>query len=426
MIFLKKIHTELNKNLVVYYLILAGFLLRLIFASFPGFHVDTDTFFAWSVRAFDVGLSQFYSKEVWTNYTPGMIYLFYLLGAIRELFSISDRYFYFVLKLPSIFSDLLLAYFIYRLLLKTVHQKWALYGLAFCIFNPVLIFNSAVWGAFDGFMTLFLLLSIYFLSRAKRAGYLYPKELILSSLFFGLSILVKPQAIAIAPVFGIWILRNFSVKNILRLSIPGILIVFLLSLPFFPKDPLFGYINLFIEMAQDYKGNSLFAYNTWGMFGFWIDDSEVLGFLPYRIWGILLLAVFWIYFFTAFWRKKILDVYILSTLAFLAFFFLPTRVHERYLFSAIPFLILISVHLKSKILIYLTIALSILHTINLYYVYIYYNEFYLKLPKTLYIPGFYEGLEAYSKVLSLISTLIFVVIIITISRFVTKQDHEHH
>ncbi len=154
MTYLKKIQSDFHKNLVVYYLILAGFLLRLIFASFPGFHVDTDTFFAWSVRAFDLGLSKFYSKDVWTNYTPGMIYLFYLLGAIRYLFSISDQWFYFVLKLPSIISDLILSILIYRVLLNHVSKKLALYGLAFCLFNPVLIFNSAIWGAFDGFINL--------------------------------------------------------------------------------------------------------------------------------------------------------------------------------------------------------------------------------------------------------------------------------
>lgn len=413
---MNRLKNNIQKNLVVYYLILSGFLIRLIFASFPGFHVDTDTFFAWSVRAFDLGLSNFYSKDVWTNYTPGMIYLFYLLGAVRELFSISDQYFYFVLKLPSIISDLGLAYLIYLVLSKVTSKRMALYGLAFCLFNPVLIFNASIWGAFDGFMTLFLFLSVYYLAQ---------KKLILASIFFGVSLLVKPQAIAIAPVFVFWLLFTYSrktiVNNFLKLSLPGIIAIFILSLPFFLSDPLFGFLNLFVQMAQDYKANSLFAYNLWGIFGFWIDDSTFLGPLSYQTWGILLLAVFWIYFFILFYKKKISDVYTLATLGFLAFFFLPTRVHERYLFSAIPFLILISVYLKNRILIICTVLLSLLHTINLYYVYIYYNEFYLQLPKTLYIPGFYEWIESYGKILSVFSTLIFGGIIITISKLAFKH-----
>jgi dolichyl-phosphate-mannose-protein mannosyltransferase len=411
-----KIKSELHKNLVVYYLLLAGFLIRLIFASFPGFHVDTDTFFAWSVRAVDVGLPNFYSRDVWTNYTPGMIYVFYLLGVLRNLFSISDQYFYFVLKLPSIIADLILSYYVYKVLLKTVSQKTALYGLAFCLFNPVLIFNSAIWGAFDGFMTLFLFFAVYNLAR---------KKLILSSLFFGIALLIKPQAVAIAPVFAFWLFKNFSLKNTLRLSAPGFLTIIALSIPYFPTDPLFGFFNLFRQMAEDYKGNSMFAYNLWGIFGFWIDDGTKLGFLSYRIWGYLLFSIFWVCSFVVFFKKKILDVFLLSTLAFLAFFFLPTRVHERYLFSAIPFLILVSIHFKSRTLIMATIFLTLLHLLNLYYVYIYYNEFYLKLPKTLYIPGLYESLESDGKFLSALSTLIFGIITVTIFKFVLKVKHYH-
>lgn len=416
MTFLKKIQTNIHNNLVIYYLILAGFLVRLIFASFPGFHVDTDTFFAWSVRAFDLGFANFYSRDVWTNYTPGIIYLFYILGALRYLFSVSDQWFYFVLKLPSIIADLGISYLIYRVLLKHVSEKLALYGLAFCLFNPVLIFNSAVWGAFDGFMTLFLFISIYYLAE---------KKLLLSSIFFGISVLVKPQAIAIAPVFGYWLLSNFSAPRTLKLSIPALLTIVILSAPYFPSDPLFGFFNLFIQMAQDYQGNSLFAYNLWGIFGFWIDDGTLLGPLSYRVWGIMFMSIFWLYFYYIFLKKKILDVYLLATVGFLAFFFLPTRVHERYLFSAIPFLILISVYLRSRLLVWSTIILSLFHTINLYYVYIYYNEFYLKLPRTLYMPGFYEWLENSGKLLSAISTVIFAIIVVSISKYIANKKHGH-
>ena len=402
---------NIRKNLVLYYLLLSGFLIRLIFAGFPGFHVDTDTFFAWSLRVTDVGLANFYSPDVWTNYTPGMIYVFYLLGFIKSIFPLSGEQFYSLLKIPSILADLVLSYFVYKQLLKTSSKKIASYGLAFCLFNPVLIFNSAVWGAFDGLMTLFLFLTIYYLDQ---------KKLITSSIYFGISILLKPQAVAIAPVLGLFLLKNFSVKNFLKLTLPAVISVIILSVPFFPADPLAGFFKLFIQMAQDYKGNSLFAYNTWGIFGFWIDDSTTLAFLPIRIWGLIMMSVFWLYFYLLFFKRKF-DAFTLSTLAFLAFFFLPTRVHERYLFSAIPFLILVALKFKSRILVLASVVLSFLHLLNLYYVYVYYNEFYLKLPRVLYITGFYEFLETQAKLLSVISTLLFLLITITISRKVTSE-----
>lgn len=406
---------NIRQNLVLYYLLLAGFLLRLIFAAFPSFHVDADTNFAWSLRVVELGFAQFYAPDVWTNYTPGMIYVFFILGVLKNLFSLGSDQFYFLLKIPSIITDLTLGYFVYKQLLETVNKKAAFIGLGLCLFNPVFIFNSAVWGAFDGPLTLFTFISIYYLAK---------KRIILSSVFLGIALLIKPQAIALAPVFGLFLLKNFSVSNILKTSLPMLLTVVILSVPFFPTDPIFGFFRLFITMAQDYQANSLFAYNIWGAFGFWIEDSTNLGFLSYRIWGLLLLSSFWIFTYTIFFKRKF-DSFTLSTLAFLFFFFLPTRVHERYLFSAFPFLILTALQFKSKILTISTILLSILHLFNLYYVYVYYNEFYLRLPKVLYIPGFYEFLETQGKFLSAISALLFLVVTITITRIVLRRKHGH-
>ncbi len=409
-----KIIRNISKNLVLYYLLLSGFLLRLIFANFPGFFVDTNTFFAWSIRVLETGFGGFYSADVWTSYTPGMIYVFYLLGMLKVIFLPNDAQYYIILKLPSIFADLVLSYFVYKQLLKTSGKHIAFYGLAFCLFNPVLIFNASIWGAYDGLMTLFLFLSIYYLNQ---------KKLISSSIYLGLSLLIKPQAIALAPVFGLYILKNFSIKTVVKLALPALLTIIILSVPYFPNSPIFGVFDLIIKMSQDYKANSLFAYNTWGSFGFWIDDSTNLWFLPYRIWGIILFGSFWIYFYLIFYKKK-LDVFLFSSLAFLFFFFLPTRVHERYLFSAIPFLIVTALFYKSKMLLMLTAILSFLHLINLYFVYVYYNEFYLQTPKVLYIPGFYEFLEKDGKILSIISTLLFLLITITITRIIIRHKHE--
>lgn len=409
-----KVVNNIQKNLVLYYLLLSGLLVRLILANFPGFFVDTNTFFAWSLRVLETGFANFYSQDVWTSYTPGMIYLFYFLGILKTIFSLDSEQFYFLLKIPSILSDLVLSYLVYKQLLKTSGKNNAFLGLLFCLFNPVLIFNASIWGAFDGFMTLLLFLSIYYLNQRK---------LISSSIYFGLSILIKPQAIALIPVFGLFLLKNFSAKNILKLGLPALAIIIILSIPYFPNNPVFGIFDLVAKMSQDYKGNSLYAYNVWGSFGFWIDDSTILGFLPYRIWGILLFAVFWLYFYISFFKRKT-DVYLLSALAFLFFFFLPTRVHERYLFSAFPFLILVSLQYKSKILLIFTALLSFMHLTNLYFVYVYYNEFYLHNPKLLYIPFFYEFLEKEGKFMSIISTLLFVLITITISRLILHKKHE--
>jgi len=63
----------------------------------------------------------------------------------------------------------------------------------------------------------------------------------------------------------------------------------------------------------------------------------------------------------------------MSALATLGFYFLPTRVHERYLYPSLIFLILAAIEQKSSKIIIFQILLSLVHFLNLYYVYIYYN-----------------------------------------------------
>ena len=176
-------------------------------------------------------------------------------------------------------------------------------------------------------------------------------------------------------------------------------------------------------MVSDYSFTSLFASNLWGAVGFWIPDNTLWNGLSYQIWGYILLASYWLIIGYYYFKKK-LSIYTLATLATLGFFFLPTRVHERYLYPAIVFLILITAYLRSRLLLILAGILSLLHLLNLYYVYVYYNELYLKLPKILYNPIIYNFLDANGKGFSLISTIIFILISASIIRYyvVSKED----
>lgn len=401
---------DVLKNSFLLILILIGFLIRLSLITLPGFKFDMDAWFAWAIRLNQIDFSNFYSPDIWTNYTPGYLYILNFLGFIKDLMHISDNYFYLILKLPAILAEVFLAILVYKSVLKITSQKIAFLAAIFIIFNPALIFNSAVWGQIDSLLALFLLLSIYFLDI---------KKLIIASCLWGLAFLIKPQAMALAPVFGLYN-KSFSINKFLKLIIPALLIILSLSLPFFNNNFL-GIFQLFSKMVGDYSYNSLNAYNLWGVIGFWISDKVIWNDLTLNIWGYLLTGGYWLIIVYFFFKKK-LSLYSLVALATLSFFFLPTRVHERYLYPAIPFLVLTAASLKSRLLWMLTGCLSLIHFLNLYYVYVYYNEFYLKMPKLLYNPTLYNLLATHSKILSLLSTIIFVLISVTI----IKLNYEYN
>lgn len=394
-------------------LIILGFLIRLILLPLPGFKIDTDAWFAWAIRLNQVGFARFYSDQIWTNYTPGYLYILKFLGFIKITFNLPDNLFYLILKLPSIIAEVILGIFLYQQLGKKA-SLWARISLVLVLLNPALIFNSAIWGQIDGLVSLLMLLSIYFMFQQK---------IISSSILLGLAFLIKPQTIGLLPVFILFLIKNFSLKNCLNIFIPVFTTIFVLSLPFFTTHP-FGITQLFSKMIGDYSYTSLFAYNFWGAIGFWINDNTYWNNLSYHWWGYMIYSVYWALITYLFLKQK-LSIYSLATFAMLSFFFLPTRVHERYLYPGIIFLIILVGIYRSKVLLVLTNLFSLVHFLNLYYVYVYYNEFYSKLPKVLYNPFLYNLLDNKGKILSLISTIIFAVVTLVVIKisYVSKKVH---
>lgn len=400
-----------RKNLFLLVL-LAGIFIRIIIASLPGFQADVNTWFAWAIRLKSFDFSHFYSRNFFSDYTPGYLYILSTLGFLKNLLIIPDTIFFFLLKIPAIISELIIGLFIYKEIKKSISEKWAIFTLIFILFNPAEIFNSSIWGQVDSVLTLFMLLAVIAIKR---------KRLVFSSLFFGIAVLIKPQAIALLPLFVLFIMNPFSPQNLFKLLIPGVLIIFILTFPFFPNQTLITLAQHILNTANEYPYTSVNAYNIWGVVGFWINDSAIWNKFSYQNWGYILLAIYWIIIGYFYFRKK-LSIYALATLTTLSFFFLPTRVHERYLYPAIIFLILLTGIYKSKLLAVLTSILSLLHLLNLYYVYIYYNEIYLKLPRVLYNQGLYNFLDSNNKNLSFISIVLFIVITIVIIKQNVKSS----
>lgn len=403
---------KILKDRTVFYLIILALILRLFLSLLPGFLIDVNDWFSWSLILNHFDFSHFYNRGFFADYTPGYLYILSLLGFIKNMLNLPNNLFYFLLKVPAIISELLIGLVVYIEAKRYLSKKMALFSLLFILFNPVLIFNSSVWGQIDAVLTLFLLLSVYFLNK---------NSLVLSSLFFGLALLVKPQAIAIIPVFFLYLFKRFSPGNILRLSLPFLVSVTLVSWPFFLEKPLIGLVDLIKGTAGQYPYTSLFAYNFWGVVGFWIKDSTTAVGVPYSWIGYVFLAVFWMLVWYFYFKKK-LSVYTLSALATLSFFFLPTKVHERYLYPAIIFLVFSAQTLKPRLILLFTGILSLFHFLNLYYVYIYYNVFYYHLPNILYQPFVYNLLDGNPRQISFLSTVIFLLISISL----IKYSDEYH
>src|SRR5258708_39601109 len=100
------------------FLLVLGLLARIFLIFSPAFKFDMDAWVAWANRINQVGFSQFYSDRIWTNYTPGFLYILYFLGALKKRLHFSDEILSLSIKLPSILAEILLAWLVYLIISK--------------------------------------------------------------------------------------------------------------------------------------------------------------------------------------------------------------------------------------------------------------------------------------------------------------------
>lgn len=354
---------------IIKILLVLVLILRINLFILPSFKVDMNGWKAWSYRLAQVGPSNFYSPDYFSDYFPGYLYILWISGSLFNLFSlpITGLLFEFFLKFITSLFDIGSAFYIYKIVSR-YNRKWAYFAPILYLANPAVLFNSSVWGQVDGIFTFFLLMS---------AQFLFEKKKIFKSVgALSLGILIKPQSLAFAPIFAIHLWKNFS-KEIFKSSLFGLLIILILSFPFFSKNPIFGLVELASKSGNVYQYTSLFAFNFWGIFGAWKPDNlEFI--LSFKIWGIVLYLCSLVLILLPLLGKKIVagQLYFAVSLSLFSFFLFLTRMHERYLFPFLAFFLIAAIIQKSRNFLIFYFLISILHFINLWFVYYYYNFVY--------------------------------------------------
>ncbi len=229
---------------------------------------------------------------------------------------------------PNLF-DLGTAALIYFFVRKQSTFKLALLAVALYAFNPAVIFNAAVWGQYDAIYTFFLILSLMLALKSKPE---------LSAVAFALGILTKPQGIALLPLIAFLIYKKGGLKKLLFSVAAFAATVFLVILPFEWSNPVTFLTNIYFGAYGGYAYTSINAFNMWGLYGLWIPDGT-LNVVGWALFGAF--TVFVLYFLNKRFKNSsdLLAVFSAFMLLF-AFFMLPTRIHERYLFPAISLLAL--------------------------------------------------------------------------------------
>lgn len=240
------------------------------------------------------------------------------------------------------------------------------------LFNPVFIFNSALWGQIDVLPVFFTLLGIYSL--------LYHKNYFLPAFWFIISLLIKPTMLIVLPLFIFLYVKKYGVKKSLISLLISNVIFWISFLPFYKTGNPFGFAQdkLFLFPYITYYKGVLLAqslpYVTNGAYNFWqlfpqldgVKDTALLLGLSYRIWGYIIVGAVNILIIGRITKlKNTNDIWVGFFLIGLGSLLFLTKMHERYTLLPLAFLLIAS--LKNTKLLRWFIILSATSFLNHYH-----------------------------------------------------------
>ncbi|MEP7190100.1 MAG: hypothetical protein ABI901_12985, partial [Roseiflexaceae bacterium] len=238
-----------------------------------------------------------------------------------------------LIKLPGLLADLATVALLYLW-----SRRWrvpagaaalaALYALA-----PPVWMNVAWWGQVDAILVLPILLMLALLDRAGGRW---------SWVCWVIALLIKPQAIIFAPVLFIVTLRRYGCRGLLAGGGLAAALTGLGCAPLLLAGQGTGLLQAYAGSVGRFPQLTNRAYNLWYLVTLGVGgaDTELgLGPLSFRLIGVILMGGAALLVCVALLQRsdgpaRSLGAAVLA----LAFFTLPTQIHERYLFLALALL----------------------------------------------------------------------------------------
>ncbi len=466
-----------------------SFVLRLFFVSFPGFKADIAYWKWWGMSAAHDGIS---GPLVNTAYNYPSFYL-YILKFTSHLYEFltgfnfklnpndvvfwSDTNFLylFLIKLPYILADLGIGILIYKIIKNSKFEApnskqisnsnfknskrlghfnlkfWSLFrnsdlgfrissnipllAASLYLFNPVVIYNSSLWGQTDSIGAFLVLLAFYFLLSSKYS---------LLAVFAAIAVFMKVQTVIFLPLLFLIILLRSNLKETFKSFWVFLATAIIINLPFLITHTMSRVFEVMYSSQAYFPYVSMNAYNLWWLiFGrlsssFW-DQNLIAGLISFKMMGLMLFGAVYamaiavilrvtggelgksIHYQGADWQDPLVR-YVLSAfiLVSFSFFLLLTQMHERYLFPLFvffPILLGLSFSSRRKFLILTTIYLILSTTtlLNLHQVMIMnYPDNVLPL-----LPNIFS--EPLTKIISLVNIVAFIALFFVLTKEISLK-----
>jgi len=298
----------------------------------------------------DSPFAGFYANE-YISYPPLFNYIYYVLSQVLKLLHVSISYtnepFIFAVKLPGILCEFLMAWLFYRYAKKNLPYGQTIPILLLTLLNPAYLLVTAYICQIDALYVFFMLLTVILV---------YEHRLKLSYFTFAAATLCKFQTIFMTPVIIYAVinevfLQDFNWKKFREHLLTGLSAIFCMFLSYLPFVWNFsagtfyrgGVTANFTISLKSYGLASQNAYNFWNLLGYnYLSEDLYFGPFPCKVWGSIFIVLLVILCSILFYlHRNSPDIYpMLGAILVSGTFCFATRMMARYLYPAVPFLIL--------------------------------------------------------------------------------------
>jgi Gpi18-like mannosyltransferase len=359
-----------NPGLFIPFILIIGFISRIIFIPNPGFEADISFWKSWGLAQYDHGI-------VWSientnnNYPTAFAYVLGLMTRTYSLFadphnfhefwSNTNLIFLTIAKIPAVLADFAIFFIMYWFGKKATKYGfpdmplylYVIAAVAF-LFNPITIMDSAWWGQVDSVGVFVFLLA--FILVIKRMPYL-------AGLVYMASMMTKLQNMVYGPLFFILLWQLTGYKGLIK-GVAGAMTGFIGFNFEFLLARKMGLVFESLTVNYDYfPFMSLNAYNLWWIVAktngmHMLDKFTMIGMTNAKTLGLYMFSSMYILAVILMVKETFIPMYkkpvglikpqdtqnilfgffTAMILVACAFFLFQTESHDRYAFPVVAFL----------------------------------------------------------------------------------------